>query len=678
MSGTQLSHTWLIFETSVPLIHVLATVRFRPKHAKWSDVLKTGLVWPLCGGNRSLVFHLLSVALFFASLLLSVVPRWSETTLNISQIDIVMASAAFAAVISALFMVKAALLFEPGGSGNGLEKRTRKLGFGRGRKRKERSVLMRFLWRIKDGGNDMKWDVTHMPSRHAAFWIIVGLGFVWTSIGVALLYSARLVNEQLAIAYSAFSTACFIIAATTTHGLGGRLMHAHKVEESHLCVGRDLDSCRTWHFFQPFSGGKVFVATQAAGWLLYSTSFAVSIWAVFMLSFGVAQHLKALHVALGGVSALFAEIILATSLLLWNVTAEGGGGLWSAAELDRKISTFLDLFNQVAIICVLYLNIHLPVSFVLFLFLIFPPMFVGSILIGALVIYYSITGLSSLETMGKGEWIELQKWIGLQAERFLPSWLGSFEIVLDSPETAKDDFNPALTHRKYVFGYVPHGLYPISAGFLPFTPTFRKLLPWLKPCTLTASITFQIPVIRDFMRWCGIRVVSRPSFERALNERGSVLIVPGGQAELVETWRMNKKINPEFCLYTRHKGFVRIALDQGASLVPILCFGEARSLRNLLDMPRMQRWTYRRLGFPIPFLIAGKFGFLPLPSRTGLRFIIGRPLHPPEKSIKDGKKRITQQEVDEMHRRFYKEIERIWLKHRKDSPGFEDMPLVMI
>lgn len=33
----------------------------------------------------------------------------------------------------------------------------------------------------------------------------------------------------------------------------------------------------------------------------------------------------------------------------------------------------------------------------------------------------------------------------------------------------------------------------------------------------------------------------------------------------------------------------------------------------------VQRWSYKRLGFPIPYLIAGKWGLLPLPAKTGLR-----------------------------------------------------------
>ena len=35
-------------------------------------------------------------------------------------------------------------------------------------------------------------------------------------------------------------------------------------------------------------------------------------------------------------------------------------------------------------------------------------------------------------------------------------------------------------------------------------------------------------------------------------------------------------------------GFVRLALQQGAALVPVLCLGELNTLRNFIDLPALQ------------------------------------------------------------------------------------------
>jgi hypothetical protein len=42
----------------------------------------------------------------------------------------------------------------------------------------------------------------------------------------------------------------------------------------------------------------------------------------------------------------------------------------------------------------------------------------------------------------------------------------------------------------------------------------------------------------------------------------------------------------------------RIAIEQQAALVPVLALGEVLQLRNLYDMPALQQYTYKRVGFP--------------------------------------------------------------------------------
>ena len=173
----------------------------------------------------------------------------------------------------------------------------------------------------------------------------------------------------------------------------------------------------------------------------------------------------------------------------------------------------------------------------------------------------------------------------------------------------------------------------------------------------------------------GARAVSRATFIRALRDRGAVIMVPGGQAELVEAYRAAKRTNPELVVCTRHKGFARLAAQEGAALVPIVVFGEVTSLRNAITMPKLQRATYKMFGFPVPFLMAGRAGVLPLPSKTGVRFVIGRPIEPPAVSD-DG--HVDESAVAAFHAEFYKEVERLWEENKKDfgSTEYATMPLV--
>ena len=74
---------------------------------------------------------------------------------------------------------------------------------------------------------------------------------------------------------------------------------------------------------------------------------------------------------------------------------------------------------------------------------------------------------------------------------------------------------------------------------------------------------------------------------------------------------------------------MRVAIEEGAALVPVVVMGEVDALRNFIDMPRVQSWTYKKLGFPVPYLVVGRWGLSPLPCQTGLKFVIGEPIQPP-------------------------------------------------
>ena len=57
--------------------------------------------------------------------------------------------------------------------------------------------------------------------------------------------------------------------------------------------------------------------------------------------------------------------------------------------------------------------------------------------------------------------------------------------------------------------------------------------------------------------------MAKRSFLKALQERNSVIMVPGGQAELLHTWRAFKP--KELVIHCRHKG------DKSLSLEPRFC-----------------------------------------------------------------------------------------------------------
>ena len=56
---------------------------------------------------------------------------------------------------------------------------------------------------------------------------------------------------------------------------------------------------------------------------------------------------------------------------------------------------------------------------------------------------------------GRREWPWAQLWINQNIEISLKAWFGSVEVVRESKE-------PLDPNERYIFGYTPHGLFPIG------------------------------------------------------------------------------------------------------------------------------------------------------------------------------------------------------------------------
>uniref|UniRef100_A0A5F4VZH5 Acyltransferase n=1 Tax=Callithrix jacchus TaxID=9483 RepID=A0A5F4VZH5_CALJA len=128
--------------------------------------------------------------------------------------------------------------------------------------------------------------------------------------------------------------------------------------------------------------------------------------------------------------------------------------------------------------------------------------------------------------------------------------------------------------RNYVLGAHPHGV--MCTGFLCNFSTesngFSQLFPGLQPWLAVLAGLFYVPVYRDYIMSFGLRPVSRQSLDFILSQPRlgqAVVIMVGGAHEALYS------VPGKHCLTLRkRKGFVRLALRHGASLVPVYSFGE--------------------------------------------------------------------------------------------------------
>ena len=64
--------------------------------------------------------------------------------------------------------------------------------------------------------------------------------------------------------------------------------------------------------------------------------------------------------------------------------------------------------------------------------------------------------------------------------------------------------------------------------------------------------------------------VSREVVAKSLEDNEIVMLVPGGQHEIFTS----RSFSPKVVISRKHKGFIRMAMRYGSSLVPIFSMGE--------------------------------------------------------------------------------------------------------
>lgn len=105
---------------------------------------------------------------------------------------------------------------------------------------------------------------------------------------------------------------------------------------------------------------------------------------------------------------------------------------------------------------------------------------------------------------------------------------------------------------------------------------FKTHYPGLTIDVCAASIMFSAPFLREICMWAGAREVTGSAIRLALNSGRSVMLVPGGQREM----RHSSANKNHLTLVTRHRGFIRMAIQEGKPLVPVLSIGETMVKKN--------------------------------------------------------------------------------------------------
>ncbi|SJL07119.1 related to diacylglycerol acyltransferase type 2b [Armillaria ostoyae] len=221
--------------------------------------------------------------------------------------------------------------------------------------------------------------------------------------------------------------------------------------------------------------------------------------------------------------------------------------------------------------------------------------------------------------------------------------------------------------RTYIFGYHPHGIIGMGAmaTFATEATGFSKAFPGITPHLLTLSSNFKLPFYRDLIMWMGIASVSKRSCSNIL-EGGpgqSIAIVIGGAAE-----SLSARPGTVDLTLKKRLGFIKIAIQQGANLVPVFSFGENDIFQQMPNEKGTTVYIIQKkfqsiFGFTFPLfhgrgLLNYNLGLMPY--RRRIVVVIGRPIHV---------KQIDKPDIEEIRRiqsLYIDELTRIWDTYKND------------
>lgn len=182
---------------------------------------------------------------------------------------------------------------------------------------------------------------------------------------------------------------------------------------------------------------------------------------------------------------------------------------------------------------------------------------------------------------------------------------------------------------------------------------------------LVKDAMFTTPLLREYLFYRGQSGVSRDSCIQHLTRGGydlrgmgkAITISVGGSRE----YRIARPGTMGIVIKIR-KGFIRLAVETGADLVPVLVFGE-NDLFAPIDIKSFSvkgliAWAWEKaVGHKVAFSL-GRFNVF-CPFRRPLNVVVGRPIE-----VKQQRFDIQDEYVDELQGRYVDELRAIWANWR--------------
>jgi len=659
--------TITIFSLLVPITHWTGQLH----NKKWRHFQ------PFKGGRRFVVFQGLSWTMYGLSVLLSLFWLVRVTQLACPHILASWLFSTFSGatgVLAQIFMISSLLVFE--------------------------GPLSDCAETNSDYHNDQlsKTKLCMQEKNNQSFFTLhLLLALVAFALSVASDCAYWLGQHEFAFLCATLSSVKYAVANFNSYGLGGRLLHW----QSH-----------TWMFWQPFHGGTKFVALQALSWIVFGVSlalhllswisgkpyigamsvagllsissqlllilslptfsdekqepnsqkvkpcsiskFASTLVATMLVNSPYAPMLFMLIPCLASSLPTVECIIIVLGFFVWMMAATilGIGAFRMQQAKEWKIShrkqnllcpPTAPFFFALQCSFVWMILLQLPPALVtLYLFQVKAVCWPTCLFLSCCVYLYmgtyidrpELTGRRYLKTVNTNL-CSLNLW-------HLPSFIAAFMQAHFQGKIIKT--SELDSTQQYVFAMHPHGILPLTVTWLGHSLDWKQSFPGIHFHVLAATALHLVPGLRDFSQWCGSREVTEESILKLLDEGESILILPGGQNEMSYSHSNDETLR----VTTRNSGFLRVSMQRGVAVVPILSFGECDFL-DAVQIPLVQKWCIKACGVFFPLIPYGTFG-LPIPRQSTVVVAIGKPVMPVKTA------HPSRENILEFSKRYYEEV----------------------
>lgn len=224
--------------------------------------------------------------------------------------------------------------------------------------------------------------------------------------------------------------------------------------------------------------------------------------------------------------------------------------------------------------------------------------------------------------------------------------------------------------RPLLFCSHPHGLFcaGVSLNLIFSRAALERLGVTHVRLFVHSLLASAFPIVKDWLRALGFLPAVAREMRRCLERGEHAAIVPGGVKEVVWAGRVDEER-----IALRHAfGFVKVAIQTGAALVPVYTFGESLScgpdFAPWFDARR--RWTYR-LEAPIRYLSLCQRWLLPFPNGR-LVTVVGDAI-----DLGPREERPSRERVAEAHGRYCEKLLEL-IEETKEEAGYGGQVTVLV